>query len=131
MAGSSNKFLKPLLITQGIYYLLTALWGIVDIDSFMDVTGPKNDVWLVKTVSVLIIPISLCLLSFLYVKSDIRPAIILGITSTAGLAIVDFYYSLRDVISHVYTVDGAVQALLCIGWIVILVQEKPNNKKIE
>jgi hypothetical protein len=50
------------LWVQAIYYLLTALWGLFHIESFMAVTGPKTDVWLVKTVSVLIIPTVVCLL---------------------------------------------------------------------
>jgi hypothetical protein len=124
MSSGSNKIFRYLLITQGVYYLITALWGILDIDSFMAVTGPKKDVWLVKTVSVLIVPIAVCLISFLFFKSDPMSAIILGLTSTAGLAIIDFYYSIRDVISDVYMVDGAVQVLLFIWWIIVWVKER-------
>jgi hypothetical protein len=42
---------------QGWFYLLTGLWAILDIDSFQRVTGPKVDLWLVKTVGVLVIVI--------------------------------------------------------------------------
>lgn len=27
---------------QGIYTMITAVWPIADMDSFMEVTGPKN-----------------------------------------------------------------------------------------
>ena len=127
METKRHKFFRALLIIHSVYYLLTAIWGIADIESFMAVTGPKTDVWLVKTVSVLIIPIALALISFLYVKHEYVPAVVLGMTSAAGFAIIDFYYSLKDVISDVYMVDGAVQVLLFISWITVLstVQREP------
>jgi hypothetical protein len=55
------KAVSYILLVQGIYWLVTGVWGLVDIVSFMKVTGPKTDVWLVKTVSVLIVVISLSL----------------------------------------------------------------------
>ena len=50
---------KYALLIQGMYVLLTAVWALVDIQSFMFITGPKTDVWLVRTVAVLLICISL------------------------------------------------------------------------
>lgn len=47
---------------QGAYYLLTGLWAVIDIDSFMLVTGPKDDVWLVKMVGLLAASAALTLL---------------------------------------------------------------------
>lgn len=57
-----NKVYNLLSLVQGIYTLLTALWALVDIKSFMEVTGPKTDVWLVKTVAVVLLPIAVCFL---------------------------------------------------------------------
>lgn len=54
-----HKLYKGLLWIQGAYTSLTALWGLIDIDSFMAVTGPKNDIWLVKTVSVVLLAIGI------------------------------------------------------------------------
>lgn len=39
---------------QGLYFLVTGIWPLVHIKSFQWVTGPKVDLWLVKTVGVLI-----------------------------------------------------------------------------
>ncbi|HEX8334389.1 MAG TPA: hypothetical protein VF622_17330, partial [Segetibacter sp.] len=86
-----NKFINYLLTIQGIYSLITALWGLIDIESFMEVTGPKTDVWLVKTASVLIIPIAFCLISAIYIRNSVLPAAIVGLTSALGLAFIDFY----------------------------------------
>lgn len=49
------KKVAIIAMIQGLYYLLTSLWGLLHIESFMMVTGPKFDIWLVKMVSVLII----------------------------------------------------------------------------
>jgi hypothetical protein len=40
--------LRMIALFQGSYYLITGLWAILDIKSFMTITGPKCDVWLVK-----------------------------------------------------------------------------------
>ena len=47
---------------QGVYYVATGFWPIVDIDSFQLVTGPKTDLWLVRTVGVLVAVIGAVLL---------------------------------------------------------------------
>lgn len=124
MVEKQNKLLKVLLLAQGVYSLLTASWGLIDIESFMAITGPKSDVWLVKTVSVLIIPISLCLLSYLFTRSGFTQAAIVGITSAIGLGAIDFYYSLRDVISKVYLGDGFMQVLFLLMWAVVIILSK-------
>lgn len=76
---------------QGLYTLLTALWGLLDIDSFMAVTGPKTDICLVKTVSVLLIAIAVCMLSALFIPSPLLPVTILAALCNIGLAGIDFY----------------------------------------
>ena len=113
---------------QGVYTLLTALWGLIDIDSFMAVTGPKTDIWLVKTVSVILVAIGVALLSFLWVQSDPLPAILLGLLTSAGLAAIDFYYSGREVISWVYALDGIAEALFTLVWLYLLSQRKVLQK---
>ena len=39
---------------QGLYYLFTGLWPLFSLRTFMAVTGPKVDGWLVKTVGLLL-----------------------------------------------------------------------------
>lgn len=123
-----RKLYRVLLWVQGVYTLLTALWGLIDIDSFMAVTGPKTDIWLVKTVSVILVAIGVALLSFLWVQSDPLPAILLGLLTSAGLAAIDFYYSGREVISWVYALDGIAEALFTLVWLYLLSQRKVLQK---
>lgn len=114
------KLYKALLWIQGVYTLLTALWGLIDIDSFMAVTGPKNDIWLVKTVSTVLLAVAVALLSYIYIKTDPLPAILLGFLTSAGLAAIDFYYSGRKVISPVYALDGIAEVLFALVWVYLL-----------
>jgi hypothetical protein len=118
------KLVKIILSVQSIYTLLTALWPLVHIESFMFVTGPKTDIWLVKTIGALLIPIALTLMYYLYKSSDLRPAIILGSTTAVAFIAVDFYYALNDVISDIYLLDGVVEILFLICWIYILISKR-------
>lgn len=118
------RFIKCLLAIQGIYFLLTACWPLIDIDSFMFVTGYKTDVWLVKTVGALLIAISLCLLSFLLYNIDVRPAVVLGATSCLGLLLIDVYYALTDVIADIYLLDALAEAGLLLLWLFIIITKR-------
>lgn len=123
-----SRIYKALIWIQGLYTLLTALWGLTDIDSFMAVTGPKSDVWLVKTVSVILLAIAITLLSYAFVHGDPLPAILLGLLTSAGLAAIDFYYSGRKVISPVYALDGAAEVLFALIWVYLLLQRHKLHK---
>jgi hypothetical protein len=116
------KTFRILVIVQAIYTLITAVWPIVHIKSFMDVTGYKTDVWLVKTVGALLIPVSCCLFAYLFIDTDKRPALILGGFSSTAFISIDFYYSLTDVIPDIYLVDGFLQILFLLGWIYIAIR---------
>jgi len=41
--------------------MVIGIWSLVSIGSFQKVTGPKTDVWLVKTVGVLVIGVGAAL----------------------------------------------------------------------
>lgn len=90
---ATARLYKTLAWVQGLYTLLTAVWALLDIQSFMEITGPKTDIWLVKTVAVLLLPIGLCFLSGIYMKAERFIIVLIGITSSAGLACIDFYYT--------------------------------------
>jgi hypothetical protein len=112
---------RLLLIVQGFYTFITALWAIVDIDSFMEITGPKTDIWLVKTFSIILVAVGLTLLSHLKEPdSPVLPAILLGCLTSAGLAFIDFFYSSRNTISFVYATDGIIQIAFFMGWMIVL-----------
>jgi hypothetical protein len=86
----------------------------------MAVTGPKTDIWLVKTVSVLLVAIALSLLSGLIDGSYKLPVAVLGLCTSIAMAFIDFYYTINDTISKVYAADGVVEVLFMIGWILCI-----------
>jgi len=56
------------------------------------------------------------------------PIILLAITGCIGLAGIDFYYSLNNIISPIYLLDGVVEIFFLIAWAVVLF--KSRNKKL-
>ena len=113
------KHLRLLLAVQTLYYLITAIWPLFDIESFIWVTGYKTDIWLVKMVGALLIPVSVCMGSYLFIRTDYRPVIMLGGLSTIAFMAIDFYYALNDVIPDIYLVDGVLQLIFLAAWIYV------------
>ena len=119
------RLYRVLIFIQGSYTLLTAVWALIDIDSFMLVTGPKSDIWLVKTVAVVLISVGLSLLASF--KKFSLTAVILGFTTALGLACIDFYYTSQQVIKWVYAIDGVIEIIFSIGWLIVLVRTANRN----
>ena len=101
---------------QGWFYLLTGLWAIVDIDSFQRVTGPKLDLWLVKTVGVLVVVIGASLLAAARERRYGTPVLVLAVGSALGLAGIDLVYALGGRISPIYLPDAAAEIVLAVLW---------------
>src|SRR3977135_4428963 len=87
---------------QGIYYVATGLWPILNMSSFEAVTGPKRDKWLVKTVGALIPAIGSALLFSAAREPESETARNLGISSALALIGVDSIYSARGTIPKIY-----------------------------
>jgi hypothetical protein len=102
-------------LVQGIYFLVFGIWPILHMDSFLHVTGPKTDLWLVKTVGIILAAIGAALI-VAYATAEINSSIVvLAIGSALSLAIVEFIYVAKRVISPIYLAD-AVAELILIGW---------------
>jgi hypothetical protein len=111
-----------LYFAQGIYYILAGIWPIIDISSFLQITGPKTDIWLVKMVALLSISIGL---TFLFLARNKIYPLILNASTALSYLIIDVYYSYTGVISKIYLADAVVELLILI-WIVILLRRPPN-----
>ena len=88
----------------------------------MKVTGPKIDIWLVKTVSVLVLAVGAVLILAGYSKSINLPLSLLALGSALGLAIIDVTYVLRRVISRIYLLDALLEIAFAVLWAWLLVQ---------
>lgn len=114
---SLGKIYTGTLWFQGSYTTLTALWALIDINSFMFVTGPKTDIWLVKTVSVVLLAIWISFIAQAVTKSPPLPVALLALISSAGLCFVDIYYATNDVIRNIYLGDAFLQVLFTGIWV--------------
>lgn len=110
------KFSGKLLVAHASYIFITGLWPLVDIVSFMMVTGPKTDIWLVKTVGALLLPVSLTMFAFATRPSAKWPPVILGGGTAVSFLTIDLYYALSDVISDIYLADAGIQFIFLMCW---------------
>lgn len=49
-------------LVQGIYFLITGIWPLLSMKTFLLITGPKTDLWLVKTFGLILAVIGAVLL---------------------------------------------------------------------
>jgi hypothetical protein len=104
---------------QGLYYLATGVWPLVHVESFLAVTGPKTDLWLVYTVGVLVAVIGFVLLIAARSARVTPEVILLAVGSAIGLAAIDVTFVTRDVIPPVFLIDAGWQAVLVAWWAVV------------
>ena len=108
---------EALAFVQGIYFFLTGVWPILHMRSFLAVTGPKTDLWLVKTVGALITVIG-GVLVVAAVEADITLAVfLLAVGSSVALTAVDVIYVSNRTISRIYLLDAAVELVLIALWL--------------
>jgi len=106
----------PVLMAQGLYFGLTGLWPIVSINTFMAVTGFKTDIWLVKTVAVLLIAIAVSLCIAAVGRRLSAETVALAISSSVALIGIDVVYVANGTIRPIYLADAAAEAVLIL-WV--------------
>src|SRR3954468_1606822 len=97
-AGAGGRGRAAVAAVQGLFYLATGLWPLVHIESFLAVTGPKTDLWLVYTVGVLIAVVGLVLLSAARAGRLTRDLVLLAAGCALALAGIDVVFVAREVI---------------------------------
>jgi hypothetical protein len=107
---------SSLYLGQGLYYLATGIWPLAHMGSFLRVTGPKTDVWLVKTVGVLVAAAGGVLAMAGARRKDSLELALLATATAGGLAGIDIYYAARGRISRVYLLDAVLELGLVAAW---------------
>lgn len=103
-------------LVQGIYFFVTGVWPLLSMKTFLMVTGPKTDLWLVKTVGMILAVIGAVLI-LAQVNAEINTSIIvLAIGSAISLAIVEVIYVAKRVISPIYLADAVAELILVAWW---------------
>jgi len=118
-ASTIRPRLSLVAMLQGGYWLVTGIWPFIHLKSFVWVTGPKQDYWLLYTVSVLITVIGGTLLAAGLRKRVTQEIKGLGIAAAAGLIGIDVYYALTDVIRNIYLLDAVAEAVLIVLWLCV------------
>jgi hypothetical protein len=102
-------------LVQGIYFFVAGIWPILSMGTFLKVTGPKTDLWLVKTVGLLLAVIGAALIVAQRYGEVSAAVIVMAVGSALSLTIVEFVYVAKRVISPIYLADAAIELIL-IGW---------------
>ena len=93
----------------------------VHVRSFMAVTGPKVDVWLVQTVGALLTVTGLALLLATKRGRLSGEWALLAGGQAAALAMVDLIFVSRGRISPIYLLDAAAEGVLVAAWVALAV----------
>jgi hypothetical protein len=117
---------RVVALGQAVFYIVTGIWPLISIDTFQKVTGPKTDLWLVKTAGVLITAIGLALGLAGLRRQQPPEAALLGVASAAGLTAIDVVYVQRGRISPVYLLDAVAEVGIILAWAVAWVNKSPS-----
>lgn len=102
------------------YFTLGSAWPLLSGKSFERVTGRKHDMWLVKTVALLLGTAGIAI-GRAGANNRITPEIAtIAVGSSASLTIIDLINVARGRIPKVYLLDAAANLALIGGWIAAL-----------
>src|SRR3954452_1725094 len=101
---------------QAAYFILTGVWPLVHIRSFMAVTGPKRDLWLVRTVGAVVSAVGLALATAAWSGEFPAAIFVLAVGSALALTAIDVIYVWAGAISKIYLLDAAAEIALVAGW---------------
>jgi hypothetical protein len=115
MAGSNQK-LVLFAWAHAFFSTVSGIWPIVHLPSFLGVTGPKVDLWLVRTVGALLAWTGILVGLAAWRNHFSRDLFALVIGQASILALVDVIYVTAGRISPIYLGDAAAELLLVLGW---------------
>jgi hypothetical protein len=104
-------------LAQGFYYLASGLWPVVHLASFMAVTGPKTDHWLVQAFGIVLAASGVVFVwrgAHGRVDQATRQ---FGLATSLALAAIDFWFVATGAISAIYLVDGVAEVALATAWL--------------
>jgi len=111
-----DTLISRIWLAHAVYYVVTGIWGLVHIRSFEWITGPKQDRWLVKTVSLLVVVIGGVIGRAGASRRTTPETVALAVGSAASLTAIDVFYTSRRRISPVYLLDAAGNLVLITAW---------------
>jgi hypothetical protein len=107
---------KTLAGIQGIYYVGTGIWPLLHMRSFLRVTGPKTDLWLVQTVGLLVSCMGAQMLLASRKRNVPSEVAFLAPAAAVSLAAVEVWHVARKTIPPVYLADAVAELALAALW---------------
>lgn len=118
-----------LALAQGVFFFVTGVWPLLHLGSFLAVTGPKTDLWLVQTVGALLAVFGAVLVRVAR-RGHLTPEWrLLAAGFAATLAIVDAVFVFKGVIPPIYLADAAVELLIVAAWIATAVASHESSAR--
>mgnify|MGYP006892266651 CR=1 FL=1 len=118
----TSSRITTLAIIHGLYYMISGLWPIIHMESFVAITGPKVDYWLVNTVGMLAFFIGSGLL-IAGIKKRVPFSLIYIATGTAfGFILIDVIYVWQGILWATYLLDAGLELIFFISWLVFTYQ---------
>lgn len=114
-----SKRLGNVFLIQGVYFVVTGIWPLLNMASFIMATGPKQDTWLVEMVGLLSAAVGLT-----FIVSSLRRhplPVLLGYTVSLSFLLMDVIYVANGQIDRIYLLDAAIQAAFIAVLTVILI----------
>ncbi len=116
-----------LLVIQGVYFIFSGLWPLLDIFTFQLVMGPKADLWLVRTVGTLVSVIGGTLLLAGIRRRSSLEIRILAVGAALGIALIESIHVLNGRLSPGHLFDAVVELGLVSFWLTYIFQEKSGS----
>ena len=115
MTGNAARWVAGV---QSAYFISTGLWPVLHLSSFLSVTGPKHDLWLMQAFGLLVCAQGAALL-FAFIGRRALQALPFGVSSAAMLAVIDVWFVASGDIGRVYLLDAGAEALLVASWLIV------------
>lgn len=113
-----ERLTRLICLVQGWFYVITGVWPLVHYRSFIAVTGPKTDDWLVLTVAGLVL-VSGAVLLLAVRRRNIDVEIgVLAAGQAAVLCLADILSVKSAGISSIYLLDSLGEATFVLAWLI-------------
>jgi len=101
---------------HGSFNVVSGVWPLVSMRTFEQVTGPKLDGWLVRTVAGLLISVGMAQLAAGNSADGLKVARVLGQGTAVTLGVIDVVYASSGRIRKIYLADALVESAWMALW---------------
>lgn len=119
MTPSTSPLARSLPLVQGAFFVLTGLWPVVHMQSFLAVTGPKTELWLVQAFGLLVAALGAAFVYSALERPGSRALAVVGFAVSTMLAFIDVLFVAQREIPPVYLLDAAVEAGFALAWVLV------------